>query len=180
MIVLNVRHPRDFRGDLAAMIGSARVGERRLRELMTEFGSETTHAGVEAVLDGAERRVRAIIAEVGGGDRPELLVFNKADLSPDADRLAEASPGAVAVSAATGLGIDALVEAIGDRLRSQRPVVELHIPWARGDVIASVHAHGEVLSEVSGPDQMVMRTRLREEQRGRFAEFEPAAPVEPR
>ena len=124
--------------------------------------------------------VRAIIAEVGGGDRPELLVFNKADLSPDADRLAEASPGAVAVSAATGLGIDALVEAIGDRLRSQRPVVELHIPWARGDVIASVHAHGEVLSEVSGPDQMVMRTRLREEQRGRFAEFEPAAPVEPR
>ena len=30
MIVLNVRHPRDFRGDLAAMIGSARIGERRL------------------------------------------------------------------------------------------------------------------------------------------------------
>ena len=29
MIVLNVRHPRDFRGDLAAMIGSARIGERR-------------------------------------------------------------------------------------------------------------------------------------------------------
>jgi N-methylhydantoinase B len=62
MIVLNVRHPRDFRGDLAAMIGSARVGERRLRELLSEFGSETTHAGVEAVLDGAERQVRAIIS----------------------------------------------------------------------------------------------------------------------
>jgi N-methylhydantoinase B len=63
MIVLNVRHPRDFRGDLAAMIGSARVGERRLAELLAEFGSATTHAGVEAVLDGAERQVRAIIAE---------------------------------------------------------------------------------------------------------------------
>jgi N-methylhydantoinase B len=67
MIVLNVRHPRDFRGDLAAMIGSARVGERRLRELMAEFGSETTHAGVEAVLDGAERQVRAIISEWPNG-----------------------------------------------------------------------------------------------------------------
>ncbi len=33
MIVTNVRHPRDFRGDLAAMIGSARVGERRLLAL---------------------------------------------------------------------------------------------------------------------------------------------------
>jgi N-methylhydantoinase B len=62
MIVLNVRHPRDFRGDLAAMIGSARIGERRLAQLLAEFGSATTHAGVEAVLDGAERQVRAIIS----------------------------------------------------------------------------------------------------------------------
>ena len=63
MIVLNVRHPRDFRGDLAAMIGSARIGERRLGQLLTEFGSATTHAAVAAVLDSAERRVRAIVAE---------------------------------------------------------------------------------------------------------------------
>jgi N-methylhydantoinase B len=62
LIVLNVRHPRDFRGDLAAMIGSARIGERRLTQLIAEFGSPTTHAAVEAVLDGSERQVRAIIA----------------------------------------------------------------------------------------------------------------------
>ncbi|KAB2848771.1 MAG: hydantoinase B/oxoprolinase family protein [Hyphomicrobiaceae bacterium] len=62
MIVLNVRHPRDFRGDLAAMIGSAHVGERRLVRLIEEFGSKTAHAGIEAVLDGAERQVRTIIA----------------------------------------------------------------------------------------------------------------------
>jgi N-methylhydantoinase B len=62
MIVLNVRHPRDFRGDLAAMIGSARIGERRLVQLLKEFGSETTHTAVAAVLDGAERQVRAIVA----------------------------------------------------------------------------------------------------------------------
>ena len=49
MIVLNVRHPRDFRGDLAAMIGSARIGERRLTKLIDEFGSATTQAGIEAV-----------------------------------------------------------------------------------------------------------------------------------
>ncbi len=62
MIVLNVRHPREFRGDLAAMIGSARVGERRLLELLAEFGAATTAAAIEAVLDGAERQVRAVIA----------------------------------------------------------------------------------------------------------------------
>src|SRR5579872_3932609 len=63
MLVTNVRHPRDFRGDLAAMIGSARVGERRLLALAAEFGWETTHAAIEAVLDGAERQTRAVIAE---------------------------------------------------------------------------------------------------------------------
>ncbi|HUK06235.1 MAG TPA: hydantoinase B/oxoprolinase family protein [Stellaceae bacterium] len=62
MLVTNVRHPRDFRGDLAAMIGSARVGERRLLALAQEFGWDTSDAAIEAVLDGAERQTRAVIA----------------------------------------------------------------------------------------------------------------------
>jgi N-methylhydantoinase B len=62
MLATNLRHPRDFRGDLAAMIGSARVGERRLQALLDEYGLERALAGVEAVLDSAERRTRACIA----------------------------------------------------------------------------------------------------------------------
>jgi N-methylhydantoinase B len=63
MIATNVRHPRDFRGDLAAMIGSAHVGERRMLALAAEFGWPTTNAAIEAVLDAAERQTRAVIAE---------------------------------------------------------------------------------------------------------------------
>jgi N-methylhydantoinase B len=63
MIATNVRHPRDFRGDLAAMIGSAHVGERRVLALAEEFGWAVTDAAIEAVLDGAERQTRAVIAE---------------------------------------------------------------------------------------------------------------------
>jgi N-methylhydantoinase B len=63
MLATNVRHPRDFRGDLAAMIGSAHVGERRFLALAGEFGWEVTHAAIAAVLDGAERRTRAVIAQ---------------------------------------------------------------------------------------------------------------------
>jgi N-methylhydantoinase B len=63
MIATNVRHPRDFRGDLAAMIGSAHVGERRVLALAAEFGWKVTDAAIEAVLDGAERQTRAVIAE---------------------------------------------------------------------------------------------------------------------
>jgi N-methylhydantoinase B len=63
MIATNVRHPRDFRGDLAAMIGSAHVGERRLLALTEEFGWPLANAAIEAVLDGAERQTRAVIAQ---------------------------------------------------------------------------------------------------------------------
>src|SRR6516165_5918459 len=63
MIATNVRHPRDFRGDLAAMIGSAHVGERRLLALAGEFGWPVTDAAIEAVLNGAERQTRAVIAQ---------------------------------------------------------------------------------------------------------------------
>src|SRR4051812_12201385 len=63
MIATNVRHPRDFRGDLAAMIGSAHVGERRFLALAKEFGWEVTHAAIDSVLDGAERQTRAVIAQ---------------------------------------------------------------------------------------------------------------------
>ncbi len=63
LLALNVRHARDFKGDLAAMVGSARLGARRLEALLAELGPELALEAVEAVLDGAERRVRAILAE---------------------------------------------------------------------------------------------------------------------
>jgi N-methylhydantoinase B len=62
MIATNVRHPRDFQGDLAAMIGSAHLGERRMLALAEEFGWAVVEAAIEAVLDAAERQTRAVIA----------------------------------------------------------------------------------------------------------------------
>jgi N-methylhydantoinase B len=44
------------------MIGSARVGERRMQGLLAEYGQALALAAVEGVLDGAERQARACIA----------------------------------------------------------------------------------------------------------------------
>ena len=63
MLALNVRHPRDFRGDLAAQIGSAKLGEQRLNAVIAEFGADTLRAAIEAMLDAAERHARTIVAE---------------------------------------------------------------------------------------------------------------------
>ena len=61
MITTNVRHPHDFMGDLRAMIGSARVGERRLLALVDEYGAKTVIDAVDEILDGAERQARACV-----------------------------------------------------------------------------------------------------------------------
>jgi N-methylhydantoinase B len=62
MLALNVRHPRDFRGDLAAQIGAARLGEQRLRAVIAEVGGAAVAEAVEAMLDAAERRTRQIVS----------------------------------------------------------------------------------------------------------------------
>src|SRR3989454_615054 len=58
MVATNVRHPHDFMGDLRAMIGSARVGERRLQALLDEYGPKTVVGAVDEILDRAEKQAR--------------------------------------------------------------------------------------------------------------------------
>jgi N-methylhydantoinase B len=61
LIATNVRHPHEFMGDLRAMVGSARLGERRLLALLGEYGAPTLLAAVDEILDSAERQARACI-----------------------------------------------------------------------------------------------------------------------
>ena len=93
-----------------------------------------------------------MLDEIGAGDVPELVVVNKADASAEAARLAKVTEGAVCVSARTGEGIDDLLRAVADRLRVADRVVELVIPWARGDVLAAVHREGEVVGQSAGDE----------------------------
>ena len=57
----NVRHSRDFLGDLRAMIGAAGVGERRLLRLVEDYGVDGLIEAVDEVLNSAEREARACI-----------------------------------------------------------------------------------------------------------------------
>jgi GTP-binding protein HflX len=116
--------------------------------------------------------VHAVLEEIGGHDVPELLAFNKADLAGDhAARLAERHPGSVAISATSGEGVDDLLRTIGDRLRALTTIVELVVPYDRGDVLAAVHREGEVLVETAGEGAMRLRVRFDDAARSRFTEF---------
>lgn len=68
MLALNVRDPYDFRGDLAAMIGAAHMGERRMARLFAELGAPVVEAAIESILDAAEQQTRAVVSRWKDGE----------------------------------------------------------------------------------------------------------------
>jgi GTP-binding protein HflX len=87
--------------------------------------------------------------EIGAAEVPEIVVFNKADAAdPDVvTRLRRREPHSVLVSARTGEGIEELLTAIEADLPRPEFEVDAVIPYGRGDLVARIHAHGELLSE---------------------------------
>jgi GTPase len=121
---------------------------------------------------GNIRAVRDVLAEIGTDGVPELLAFNKSDVAPgSAKRLADVWEGSVALSATTGEGVEDLLLTIGSRLRAVMPVVEMLIPFDRGDVLAAAHRAGEVLRESAGETGMHIRGRFDDATLNRFREF---------
>jgi GTP-binding protein HflX len=119
------------------------------------------------------RAVREVLAEIGAGSVPELVAFNKTDLAPPGavSRLLAAEPEGVALSAVTGDGTEQLLVAIGDRLRAMSTLVEVLVPFERGDVMASVHRSGQVTSENSTEGGMRYTVRLDDASASRLDEF---------
>ncbi|MGC5616140.1 GTPase HflX [Georgenia sp. Z1491] len=102
---------------------------------------------------GQVEAVHAVLAEIeGASDVREIIVLNKSDLAGEAELMALHTrfPGAHAVSAYTGQGIEELAHAIGRELAEVAPIgetIELTVPFARGDLVARAHSDGEVLDE---------------------------------
>ena len=122
--------------------------------------------------NGQIAAVREVLAEIGADKVPELLVINKSDLDPDeAKRLVYEHQGSVSFSAMTGDGLNDLLLAIGDRMRALTTVIELLIPYDRGDIVATVHREGEVVSTANEDNGMRVRARLADASAGRLSEF---------
>jgi GTP-binding protein HflX len=91
--------------------------------------------------------VRDVIAEVDARDIPELVVFNKADLADETQRLAlrGLEPGSFLVSAKTGEGINELLAKISDLLPRPNVFVRVLIPYNRGELVSRMHLNSTIL-----------------------------------
>jgi N-methylhydantoinase B len=67
MILANVRTPGEREGDLTAMIGANRTGERRLMEIVNKHGWPEIRRYVSEILNYAERMTRHAISTIPDG-----------------------------------------------------------------------------------------------------------------
>jgi GTP-binding protein HflX len=116
---------------------------------------EVTRADVLIeVVDAADRHfaehratVQTVLDELGAGNKPRLVTFNKADLlgaDLDGDSQAPIVAGSVLVSALTGFGLDALRTELGALLGSLWEDVDVAVPYAAGELLARVRQQGAV------------------------------------
>ncbi|MBM4435573.1 MAG: GTPase HflX [Chloroflexi bacterium] len=91
------------------------------------------------------------LRELGHGERPTLVVMNKADMlrGPEGDALREALgaefPGAVFVSARRGTGLDALRERLAAAATEGWERVSVRLPYSAGGLLQRIREHGNLM-----------------------------------
>ncbi len=93
--------------------------------------------------------VRDVMGDVDANFGQEIVVFNKADLVGEDDRLVlrGLAPNAKFVSSRTGEGIDELRAAIEDALPLPAVEVQAVVPYDRGDLVSAVHESGLIVAQ---------------------------------
>ena len=173
--------PEGFQALLSDTVGFVRRLPHELIEAFRSTLEEATEADLLVHMvdasdpepDGQIEAVRLVLDEIGAGDIPELIVFNKTDITDPVvvDRLVASHDGSVAVSALTGEDVDAVRVAIAGDLAKATVTMQLLVPYDRGDVVAALHEHGNVLVEEHGAHGTELTVRLPESVAPAFGEF---------
>ncbi len=142
-------------------------------DLVEAFAStleESTYANLLVhVVDGSDpdpmgqiNAVRAVLADIGAAEIPELIVINKVDrAAAETLRVLHASyPDAAFISARTGKGLEQLRTTIESLL--PRPEIEIRalVPYERGDLVNRIHQTGEFLATEHRADGTLVAARV--------------------
>ena len=114
---------------------------------------------------GQVAAVREVFADIGATSVPEIIVVNKADAADElaVKELMAAEPHAVLVSARTGEGIEELLLAVEADLPRPAVLVDLVLPYARGDLLSQVHEQGDIETLEHGADGTHLVARVPED-----------------
>jgi GTPase len=155
-------------------------------QLVDAFGAtleETTMADLilhivdasvpEVEMDEMLRAVDDVLDEIGAGDRPRLLVLNKADAIDEERReeLRFAHGDGILVSALSGEGIEELGERIEHAFRETLRPVDLLLPFEEGGRLAELHEVAGDLERTDTAEGVRVRARVPATVAERYARF---------
>ena len=122
LLLLNVRVPRERRGDYLAQIAACRLGARRLLELVDLRGADTVMRGFGRMMARAERRLRDAVAAIPDGDYEFEDVLD----SDGTDRF--------------DLPIRVRIEVAGERIRFDFDGTSRQVPGNMNTTVNATHA----------------------------------------
>jgi len=117
--------------------------------------------------------VDEVLEEIGGGEKPRLLVLNKIDLLGAAARreVELDHPEAVLVSAQQGEGLDELRERIERAFEETLTEVELLIPYSQGGRLHELHEVAGDLERTDRPDGVLVTAKVPSAEMHRFSDL---------
>ena len=117
--------------------------------------------------------VRDVLAEIGAGEIPELLVLNKVDRLSEVERarIGRMFPDSVLVSALEGDGLDHLAVRLEETLPAPPIEVELMVPYERQDVVARLYEEADVAAAEPKDSGTFLKVRVDERQLAGVREF---------
>jgi GTP-binding protein HflX len=127
----------------------------------------------------AERRdatmaaVDGVLEEIGAGESPRLLVFNKADLLDEEERREAllGHPDAILVSALDGEGVEELRDRIEQAFEETLREVELLVPYSEGARLHELHEIAGELERTDRGDGVLVRARVPAAELHRFKDL---------
>ncbi len=124
---------------------------------------------VVTVLDGLAEGPNAALDAGWRGRTIEVL--NKADLFGGPEAVAARAEGAIAISALTGEGMEALLAALDERLAAGMVARDYLLGPEDGARLAWLYRHGEVVARMDGEDGIRLTARLSPADHARFAQL---------
>jgi GTPase len=117
--------------------------------------------------------VDSVLGEIGAGDRPRLVVYNKIDLLDQDERrdLLVGESDAIAISAETGEGIEELRERIEKAFEETLRPVDLMVPYTAGDRLSELHEIAGDLDREDTAEGVHVRAKVPAGLVHRFSEF---------
>lgn len=117
--------------------------------------------------------VDEVLEEIGAGEKPRLLVFNKIDLLGEEERGETAldHPEAVLISAQEGEGLEALRVRIEAAFEETLTEVELLIPYSEGARLHELHEVAGDLERTDREDGVLVHARVPSAELHRFSDL---------